>query len=128
MTYSDEYENCVAQTASLWFAANYSSIRNLLTQNGYSAFDSVLYSIDHAGGLDAQIRFTQFTGENYRMIITESAGDGIYDKISEVEECPLSPPADSEDRVLLDIIQNEKSQMEFTAQVKAMAKALDTKT
>ena len=99
------YSDLVDQTSSLLHADNYSDIRELLQENGFSLDQIALYSIDGAA-FEAYIWIALASGNFYEITLQRETMDAPYTRIIKQEK---ALPVDSEDEYILSILKDNKT-------------------
>jgi len=75
--------NFVEQTGQLRFSPKWESVRQLLAERGLPSDQMILFSCDHAGGLDMCVWFALPNGEIVESIMREDASGKGYTSIIE---------------------------------------------
>lgn len=73
--------NFLHQTAALRFSPKWESVRELLATRAVAAGQTILFSCDHAGGLDMSIWLALLDGTIVEVIMREDKSSGRYTSI-----------------------------------------------
>jgi hypothetical protein len=73
--------NFLDQTAALRFSPKWESVRELLASRGLAAGQTILFSCDHAGGLDMSVWFALLDGTIVESIMRKDKSSGRYTSI-----------------------------------------------